>query len=126
MRRPLAPAPPPRPRRPRLTHQVIPRIGDRRGAGVGNHRHTPPRLQTREKAPALITLVVLMTGRQGRRDTEVLHQPRRMAGVLGRDQGDATQNGQRPGTDVGPGTEGGGPPTKSAAEGGWGGGGGDK
>src|SRR3989344_7706047 len=44
--------------------------------------------------------MLLMTGSQGRGNAEMLHQALGVTGVLGGNQGDLTQNLQRPGTDI--------------------------
>ncbi len=60
---------------PRLTHQVIARIGNQRRACVRNQRNVIACLQARDEATALVPFVVFVAGRQRRGDAEMLHQP---------------------------------------------------
>ena len=87
-------------RRTRLPDQVVARIGNQRRTGIGDQCHILTRLQAAEEAAALIPLVVLMAGRQGRGDPEMLQQARRMPGIFRGDQTHLRQYPQRPRTDV--------------------------
>lgn len=83
-----------------LAHQVKTWIGNQRRTGIGDQRHVIPCLQPRQEAPTLVAFVVLVTGGQGRLDTEVLQQTGRVTRVLGRDQLHLPQHPQGPRRDV--------------------------
>ncbi|MNL07645.1 hypothetical protein D3C87_1283300 [compost metagenome] len=88
------------PRGTGLTHQVITWVGNQRRPGIGDQRHIVTGQQARNKAATFIPLVVFMAGRQRRGNAEVLHQPLRVAGVFGGNQGHLAQDLQCPRTDV--------------------------
>lgn len=84
----------------RLAHEVVAGIRNQRRAGIGDQCHAVPGQQTRQKAIALVALVVLMAGRQRRVDTKVLQQANGMTRVFGRNQRDATEYFQRSRTHI--------------------------
>ena len=88
------------PCRPRLTHQVIARIGNQWRPGIGNQRDVIARQQTGNKAATFITFVVFVARSQRRGNAEVLHQARRVPRVLGGNQCNLAKDFQGPGADV--------------------------
>ncbi|MNH11373.1 hypothetical protein D3C79_708860 [compost metagenome] len=71
-------------------------VRDQRRTGIGDQRDVIASQQAREKATALFPLVVLVTGRQGGIDPEMLQQTNGMTRVFRSDQGHIAEYFQRP------------------------------
>ncbi len=84
----------------RLTHQVVTGVGDQRRTGIGNQGNIITGQQTLNQPLTLIPFIMVMTGRHRRINTEMLHQPGAVAGVLGSNQADILEHLKRSRTHI--------------------------